>query len=113
VRDIRTRIENTFKDAVATACIAQGIDHKTEAGWAVGGGGNVGPVIEQGKGIMAFAPTWTFTLELRSLLLGQTPVGGSLPIHDVVPGDDDIRKIATRLVADVDAARKAQFKGDA
>jgi hypothetical protein len=108
--DIAKRIENTFKDAVTQACMAQGIDAKSEAGWCVGGGGVISPMVSGGE-LQGFGPTWFFTLSLRSLLLGQEPVAGSLPIHDVLPTDAQIRLTAQRLVADVQTARKAMFEG--
>lgn len=110
--DHAKRIENTFKDAVTQACIAQGIDAKSEAGWIVGGGGVISPMIANGE-FQGFGPTWFFTLSLRSLELvaGQEPVAGSLPIHDVLPTDAQIRLTAQRLVSDVDTARRAMLEG--
>ena len=108
--DIAKRIENTFKDGLTQACVANGIDAKTEAGYAIGGGGSVSPMVANGE-LQGFGPTWVFTVSLRSLLLGQDPIAGSLPIHDVLPTDAQIRLTAQRLVNDVDTARQAQFAG--
>ena len=108
--DVAKRIETTFKDALTQACIARGIDAKSEAGYAVGGGGVISPMVANGE-LAGFGPTWFFTFTLRSLLLGLDPIAGSLPIHDVLPTDAQISQTAQRLVADVDTARKAQFDG--
>lgn len=111
--DHAKRIETTFKDGITQACIAMGIDARSEAGYSVGGGGVISPMISQGE-FQGFGPTWFFTLSLRSLELvpGIEPVAGSLPIHDVLPTDAQIRLTAQRLVNDVDKARRAMLAGD-
>ena len=111
MRDHNAHILNEFKNRVAEACTARGIDHKSEAGFSIGGGGAVSPMVTNGE-LAGFGPTWMFTVSLRSLLLGQEPIAGSLPIHDVLPSDEAIKATAYRLVNDVDVARDAQFKGN-
>ena len=110
MKDLEAHIVNEFKNALAAECSAHGIDHKSEAGYSVGGGGGIAPIVIQGE-LQGFGPTWMFTFSLRSLLLGQQPIAGSLPIHDVLPSNEAIKGTAKRLVADVETARQAQFKG--
>lgn len=111
MRDITAHIVDTFKNALAVECTANGIDHRLETGYAVGGGGAISPMVINGE-LTGFGPTWVFTFSLRSLLLGNQPVAGSLPIHDVLPSDEAIKGTAKRLVNDVNTARNAQFKGE-
>jgi hypothetical protein len=110
MKDTQKRITATFRGAIAENCTALGIDHDSEASIWVGGGGCVSPMVINGE-LQGFGPTWMFGLELRSLLLGQDPVAGALPIHDVLPNDAAIKATAKRLVHDVEAARQAQFRG--
>jgi hypothetical protein len=109
MRDIRLRIENTFKDAVVKACAANGID-KSEAGYLVGGFGAIGPVMTP-NGIGGFAPAWSFAVELQTLLVGQVNPARLGTLHSVVPADAEIVKLAAQLVAEAVGDRKAQFEG--
>lgn len=111
MRDITARITDTYKNAIAQECTKRGIDHKTEAAYAVGGGGAISPMVVNGE-LQGFGPTWMFTFELRHTLLGQPPISGSLPVHDVVPNDAAIQGTAARLVTEVEQVRQAQFKGE-
>lgn len=112
MKDHTAHIMDTFKNALAVECAANGIDFKLETGFWVGGGGVITPVVIEGQ-LQGFGPTWIFGFSLRSLLLGQPVVAGALPIHDVLPTDEAIKMTTKRLVSDVEAARQAQFKGDA
>ena len=110
MNDLNARFTDVFKNALLAELAKAGI-HKGEAGWSIGGGGIVAPMILNGE-LAGFGPTWMFTLSLRSLLLGQNPIAGSLPIHDVLPSEAEIKNVAKRLVTDVEAARQLQFKGE-
>lgn len=111
MRDIERHIAATFRGAIAENCTKLGIDHESEAGFWVGGGGAIAPMVIKGE-LQGFGPTWMFGFSLRSLLLGQDPIAGALPIHDILPSDASINATTRRLVADVEAARQAQFKGE-
>jgi hypothetical protein len=110
MRDIERHIAAIFRGAIAVNCTKLGIDHESEAGFWVGGGGAIAPMVIQGE-LQGFGPTWMFGLSLRSLLLGQEPIAGALPIHDIFPTDEAIENTTKRLVNDVETARQAQFKG--
>src|SRR3954451_7524615 len=110
MRDHTAHIVDVFKNALAAECTANGIDHKSEAGYWVGGGGAVTPMVLNGE-LQGFGPTWMFGFSLRSLLIGQEPVAGALPIHNVLPSDGEIKAMTKRLVTDISNARTMQFKG--
>lgn len=111
MRDLVAYITQTYKTALADACQKHGIDHKTEAGYWIGGIGSIGPVIADGE-MQGFAPTWIFGLSLRSKLLGTPVIGGQLPIHNIIPPDEEIKATAERLVLELESKREAQFRGE-
>ena len=111
--DLNRQVENQVKDCLARACQAQGID-KSEVGFAIGGGGAICPQVvrdpETGEsGIVGFAPTWQITVSIRSRLVGQAPIAGSIPAHDVLPPPDMIEQIVFRLLNEVHQIREQQF----
>ena len=111
MKDHVAYITNTYKNALADACQKRGIDHKTETGYWVGGLGAVGPVVINGE-MQGMAPTWIFGISLRSKLLGQPVIGGQLPIHNIIPQDEEIKATAERLVSEIEGQREAQFRGE-
>jgi hypothetical protein len=111
MKDHAAHVISTFKTAAADASSKHGIDHKTEVGYWVGGWGAVQPIIVENE-MQGLAPTWNFGYSLRSKLLGQPLVAGQLPIHSLMPQDDEIKIIAERLVTELSAQREAQFRGE-
>lgn len=113
--DIAKHVENMVRDHLAQACRAQGVD-KSEVGYAVGGGGAICPQVVRNpdtgeSGIVGFAPTWQITVSIRSKLIGQEPIAGSIPIHDVLPTQAQIEPLITRLLSEVVQIREQQFSG--
>jgi len=111
LQDYRKNLENNVKELIAEACMSMGIN-KNEAGFCIGGGGVVAPVIinhpEQGPMIADFAPTWQIAIGLRSLLLGKQPIIKSLPVLGVLPDREDLKPIVYRLVSECDKSRRDQ-----
>lgn len=110
VIDHTAHIESVVKDEIAKTCLAIGAD-KNDAGFAIGGFGDVGPMVVKdanGQEQMSFGAKWSLLISFRSLLLGQPRVGGSLPVPGALPTDDEFRAVARRMVMEVHAARDAQ-----
>jgi hypothetical protein len=103
-------VTNVVKDELAKQCTANGVD-KSEAGFVVGGGGVIAPVIDNDGKLVGFAPAWSVVVSMRSRLIGMSPIAGSLPIYDVLPPDEQLRAVVGRLVRDVADAREQQFNG--
>src|ERR1700747_1554693 len=95
-----TRIENLVKDEIAKLCAANGID-KNEVGYAIGGFGDMGIMMTREGPQMA--AHWSVMISLRNLLMGQGPVGASVPVPGVLPDDRMFRAIVNELLPQVAA----------
>jgi hypothetical protein len=104
--DHDARFTNVVKDAVVKECQAHGIDAKSEAGWWVGGHGQLQMIVTDNGPMVA--PAWVVGLTLRSLMLvkGAGPTAGTRPVLGTLPPDADFRAAVRQLVTEVDQARR-------
>jgi hypothetical protein len=109
--DHHQHITAVVRDELAKQCARAGVD-KGEAGFSVGGDGAIMPVIDKDGQFVGFSPGWMILVSMRSRLIGYPPVAGSLPAYAILPADDMIREIVSRLVTEVSAARDQQFRGE-
>jgi len=107
VLDLAAHIEEVARGELAEACAARDID-TNDAGYALGGFGDLGMVIVTGQ--QGMMPHWSVTISLRSLVRGGSPIAKSLPIPGVLPADDAFRAAVRRLVADLDGQRQAEAR---
>jgi hypothetical protein len=104
------RIKTLIKGELAQSCTKLGID-KSEAGFYLSGFGAIEVVVNQEEQSATPMPVWAVFISLRSLLLGQGPVGGRLQIPGVLPPDEHFRLVVQRLLAEVDKQRMDEFNG--
>ena len=112
MQDLNKLVENRVKDAIAKASMKLGID-KNEVYYGVGGFGMVGPLIGRnpqtgGEVVMGFRPIWQIQIGIRTVLVGQEPIVGGLPIPSVLPTMAEIEVAVTRLLSEVQQIRDQQ-----
>lgn len=112
MQDLTRIVENRVKDAIAKTCMALGIP-KTDVYYCIGGFGAVGPLVATNpetneQAFMGFQPLWNLQIGLRSVLLGQDPIVGGLPIPTVFPGQAEIEFVVARLLEELQQMRDAQ-----
>ena len=89
-----------------------GVD-KNEVYYCIGGFGMVGPLIAQNpqtgeQAIVGFKPIWQISIGVRTVLVGQEPIVGGLPIPNVLPTIAEIEIAVTRLLSEVQQMRDQQ-----
>lgn len=112
MQDLTRIIENRVKDAIAKSCMALGIP-KGDVYYGIGGFGTVGPLVatnpENGEqAFMGFQPLWNLQIGLRSVLLGQEPIIGGLPIPSIFPTAQEVEFVVARLLEELQQMRDAQ-----
>ena len=112
MQDLNKLVENRVKDAIAKATMKLGIA-KSEVYYGVGGFGMVGPLIGRNPDtgqevIMGFKPIWQIQIGIRTVLVGQEPIVGGLPIPSVLPTMAEIEVAVTRLLSEVQQIRDQQ-----
>ena len=112
MQNLSKLIENRVKDAIAKASMKLGID-KNEVYYGIGGFGMVGPLIAQNpqtgeQAIVGFKPIWQISIGIRTVLVGQEPIVGGLPIPSVLPTMAEIEVAVTRLLSEVQQIRDQQ-----
>jgi hypothetical protein len=112
LQDLEKVIENRVKDSIAKACMKLGIS-KSDAYYGIGGNGAVLPLVandpETGEQAFAgFKPIWNIQVGLRSILLGQEPIVGGLPIPSVFPTQQEIEFVVTMLLTQLQKMRDEQ-----
>lgn len=105
MQDLNKLIENRVKDAIAKASLRLGVD-KSQVYYGVGGHGMIGPLVGENpqtgeQAIMGFKPLWQISIGIRTGLVGQEPVVGSLPIPSVFPTVAEIEFVINRLLAEL------------
>lgn len=112
MKDLTKIVENRVKDAIAKACMALGIP-KTDVYYGIGGFGAVGPLVatnpETGEqAFIGFKPLWNLQIGLRSVLLGQEPIVGGLPIPSIFPSAVELDFVVARLLEELQQMRDDQ-----
>lgn len=112
MQNLSKLIENRVKDAIAKASMKLGID-KNEVYYSIGGNGMVGPLVMQNpqtgeQAIAGFKPLWQIQIGIRTVLVGQEPIVGGLPIPSVLPTMPEIEFVVTRLLTEVQQIRDQQ-----
>lgn len=109
--DHAAHFEQVVKDELAKACQKLGIDNK-QAGFAIGGFGSSGIVVDNNSGETMVIPMWSVTLSLRNLLLGLPPTSANLPVPGVLPQDEHFRATVSVLLPQIESKRQAEFRGE-
>jgi hypothetical protein len=86
---------------------------KGDVYYGIGGFGTVGPLVatnpENGEqAFMGFQPLWNLQIGLRSVLLGQEPIIGGLPIPSIFPTAQEVEFVVARLLEELQQMRDAQ-----
>ena len=105
MQDLNKLIENRVKDAIAKASLRLGLD-KSQIYYGIGGNGMIGPLMGRNpqtgeEAILGFQPIWQLSLGIRTGLVGQEPVIGSLPIPNVFPTVGEIEFVVNRLLTEL------------
>jgi len=112
LQDLNKLVENRLRDAIATTCMTLGIP-KSDVYYSIGGNGQVGPLVatnpETGEqAFMGFQPMWHIQLGLKSVLVGQDPIVGGLPIPTVWPSQQEIEFLVSTLLGQLQQMRDSQ-----
>jgi hypothetical protein len=112
LQDLNKLIENRVKDAIAKACLRLGMD-KSQVYYGIGGNGMVGPLIAENpqtgeKAVLGMEPIWQISVGVRTGLVGQEPIVGSLPIPSVFPTAAEIDFVVNRLLGELQQIKDQQ-----
>ena len=112
MQDLTRIVENRVKDAIAKTSMTLGIP-KSDVYYAIGGFGQVGPLVATNpetneQAFMGFQPMWNLQIGLRSVLLGQDPLIGGLPIPGIFPSQQELEFVVARLLEELQQMRDTQ-----
>lgn len=112
MQDLTKIVENRVRDAIAKTCMTLGIP-KSDVYYGIGGNGQVGPLVavnpETGEqAFIGFKPIWNLQLGLKSILVGQEPIVGGIPLPTVWPTQQEIEFVVNTLLPQLQQMRDQQ-----